>query len=308
MPNLLALFLLAQSPGAEPSTPSTNPPGGEIGIASDSSCPSADAVRQALASLRPAADWPATVVVIRAGDQSLSIDLGSRGTGQRQLAVGPDCSARAMSAALVIATWMGDLPAEVTGAPILRAPDVTTPASPPLLRRSAYQEIGAALSTAVAGGFTPGGYAEFIRMRAERGLGWQASIGLSAPREVWVGNSVTRWMRTTAAVALHARHASRGPFVAADLGLAFAYTAAWGTGYAENRSDYSITWGPVAGARAGIPWGRFRLWTDLRVWRWFPSESVQIDSTASANSTSAALPSWEAQWSLGVSYVLPNSR
>jgi hypothetical protein len=69
--------------------------------------------------------------------------------------------------------------------------------------------------------------------------------------------------------------------------------------------DRSMTWGPVAGARVGIPWGRFRLWTDLRVRRWLHSESVQIDSTSSANGTDAALPSWEGQWSLGVSYVLP---
>lgn len=297
MPNLLALLLLVQSPDDKPSTDS---PDGELVIESDSSCPSVDAVRQALATLRPATDWPDTVVVIRVADQSLSIDLGSQGTRQRLLAVGPDCSARAMSAALVIATWMDELPDEVTGAPILRA------SVPPPLPSSAYQEIGAGLSTALASGWAPGGHAEFIRMQAERSLGWQASIDVCSPREVWVGNGDTHWMRTTAAVALYARHTSRRPFVAADLGLALAYTAAWGTGYAENRSDRSMTWGPVAGARTGIPWGRFRVWTDLRVRRWFHSESVQIDSTSSDNGTSAAAsPSWEGQWSLGVSYVLP---
>jgi hypothetical protein len=297
--SLLALLVLAQSLGTEPSA---NRPGGDLVIASDSACPSADAVRQALASLRPA-DWPSTVVVIQAADQSLTIDLGSSGAGQRRLAVGPDCAARAMSAALVIATWMDDLPAEVTGAPILRATDVTPPAPSP--HNSAYQEIGAGLSSALAGGWALGGHAEFVRMRAARDLGWQASIGIGAPRDIWIGNGVTRWMRATASLALHAGRESRRLLVAADLGLAFAYTAAWGTGYAENRSDRSFTWGPVAGARAGIPWGRFRLWTDLRAWRWVQPESVAIDSAASANITSAILPSWEAQWSLGGSYVLP---
>jgi hypothetical protein len=305
LPTLLFLLLLAQSPDTEPSTPSANPPGGELVIVSDSSCPSPEAVQKALASLRPAADWPATVVEIRAGDQSLAIDLGSSGTLQRQLAVGPDCSARATSAALVIATWMDDLPATVTGAPILRALDEPTPAPPPPPPHvPAYQEIGAALSTDLTG-WAPGGKAEFIRMRAEQDLGLQASIGLAAPREVWVGNGITRWMRTTAAVALHARHTLGRPFVAADLGLAIAYTAAWGTSYAVNRSDRAVTWGPVAGARAGIPWGRLRLWTDVRVCRWFPGDSVQIDSGASTSSASAILPSWEGQWSFGISYVLP---
>ena len=302
LPNLLVLLVLAQSPDDEPAE---SLPESELVLVSDSPCPSADAVREALASLRPAADWPTTVVVIRAGEQSLSIDLGSRGTRRRELAVGPDCSARATSAALVIATWMDDLPDEVAGAPILRAQDVTTLASPPRPHSSAYQELGARLPAVMAGGWVPGGAAEFIRMRAERGLGWQASIGLSAPRDVWVGNGVTRWMRTTAAVALHARHTSQKPFVAADLGLAFAYTAAWGTDYAKNQSDRSFTWGPIAGVRAGIPWGRLRLWTDLRVSRWLHDESVQIDSTSSDIGKSMALPAWEAQCSLGVSYVLP---
>lgn len=304
LPNLLSLWLLAQSPGAEPATPSANSPGGELVIVSDSSCPSPEAVHKALETLRPAADWPATVVEIRAVEQTLAIDLGSSGTAQRQLAVGPDCAARATSAALVIATWMDDLPATVTGAPILRAPDVPTPAPTPLPRGPAYQEIGAALSTDLAE-WSPAGHAEFIRMRAKRDLGWQASIGLASPRDVWVGNGITRWMRTSAAVALHARHALGRPFVAADLGLAIAYTAAWGTGYAVNRRDRAITWGPVAGARAGIPWGHFQLWAEARVCRWFPGDSVQIDSGASDNSTSAVLPSWEGQWSLGLSYVLP---
>jgi hypothetical protein len=112
-------------------------------------------------------------------------------------------------------------------------------------------------------------------------------------------------MRTTAGLALHARHTWRVPFVAADLGLAGAYTSAWGTGYATNRTDHSFTWGPVAGARAGIVWGRFLLWTDLRGWRWSQRESVQVDSTASSASASASLPTWEGRWSIGVSYGLP---
>lgn len=305
LPNLLFLFLLAQSPDAEPSTPSANQPGGELVVVSDSSCPSPEAVPKALASLRPAADWPAAVVEIRAGDRSLAIDFGFSGTNRRQLAVGPDCAERAASAALVIATWIDDLPATETGTPILRPPNAPTPAAPPLLPGPAHQEIGAGLSTALPGGWAPGGHAEFIRIRAERVIGWRASVGLAAPRDVWVSNGVTHWMRTTAALGLYARHAVGRPFVAADLGLALAYTAAWGTGYAVNRSEQSMSWGPVAGVRAGFPLGQFRLWTELRTWRCFPGESVQIDSSASDSSTSAVLPSWEGQWSLGVSYVLP---
>jgi hypothetical protein len=38
---------------------------------------------------------------------------------QRDLPMEPDCQARATAAALVIATWMDDLPAVMTGAPVL---------------------------------------------------------------------------------------------------------------------------------------------------------------------------------------------
>src|ERR1035437_7414739 len=99
----------------------------QLAIASDSFCPSADAVREALLDLRPAEEWPSTTVAIHAQEQLLSVELGSLDSIQRQLAVGPDCAARATTVALVIATWMNDLPAEVAGTPILRSPIILAP-------------------------------------------------------------------------------------------------------------------------------------------------------------------------------------
>jgi hypothetical protein len=302
LPSLLLWSLLAQQPSANPGTTMAD---ARLVIASDSSCPTVEAVREALGGLRPAAEWPATIVVIRTTDQLVSIDLGARGQGERQLAIGPDCAARATSAALVIATWMNDLPAEVAGPPVLRPQVVTKPAPLPVPRNPAVHELGASISVGASGGLAPGLRAEFIRMRAERGLGWQASIALHAPRELSVGTGETHWMRATASMALHARHASRRVLLAAELGAVGAYTAAWGSGYAEDRTDQSLTWGLAAAVRAGIPWGRFRLWTDLRACRWLYQQGVQIDSATPGDNDKALLPAWDGQWSLGMGYVLP---
>ena len=129
------LFLLV---GAAEGAPPDAVLGSQLVMEGDLLCPAEEAVRQALAQLRPPAEWPADLVVIRSSLQQLSIDLGRARPSQRQLAMEPDCQARATAAALVIATWMNDLPAEVTGTPVLR--ELTAePATPPPRGRFAAQ-------------------------------------------------------------------------------------------------------------------------------------------------------------------------
>lgn len=300
--HLLLLCVLATPADAEPAA---SPPGNQLDIASDSSCPSADAVQGALASLRPATSWPADLVVIRATPEWLSIDLGRGSRRLRQLAMEPDCAARAASAALVIATWMDDLPAVVTGAPVLFNHDdeAETPSLP--VRKPVHHETGAGLLAAVGGGMAPGMYGEFIRLRPQGDLGWQASIALVSPREVWLAGGTSHWMRTALTLGGQARKTYARLFLAADLGLAWAYTAAWGTGYGKDQTDGSFTWGAVASMRAGIPWTRVRLWTAVRAGWWLRGESIQVDARTPAGSVGSELPSWEAQGLLGMSYLLP---
>ena len=298
------LFLVVLVGAANPEA-STQPPGSHLVIASDSSCPSVETVRQALAQIRPATEWPADLVLIRTTPHVLSIDLGRGSRKQRQLAMEPDCAARATSAALVIATWMDDLPAEVTGAPVLLERDEEDVQPPQPVRGPAHYETGAGLSAAAGGGLAPGVYVEFVRLRPESDLGWLAGMTLVAPREISVDTGVSRWMRTSAAVGAQARKIYKRLLLTADLGLAIAYTAAWGSGYAKDKTDGSFTWGPIADVRAGIPWGRFRLWTAVRAFWWLRPESVQVDARTPAGSARRDLPSWDAQGLLGLSYVLP---
>jgi len=298
------VFVALLVTGAASAETDANSVASQLAIASDSFCPSADAVREALLGLRPAEEWPSTTVAIHAQEQLLSVELGSLDSIQRQLAVGPDCAARATTVALVIATWMNDLPAEVAGTPILRSPIILAPELPMPKPAIARYELGAGLLAALNGGITPGVRMEFLRLPGDRGVGWQASLVLPAAREVALGGGVTRWTRVAASVALNAVLARKKFFISGDGGLAGAYTLAWGQGYAVNQTDQSFTYGLVAGVRAGIPWGRLRLWTDLRAAKWLYDQSVQIDSDFGGPVTRISLPTWDAQWAMGLSYAL----
>jgi hypothetical protein len=110
-------------------------------------------------------------------------------------------------------------------------------------------------------------------------------------------------MRVSAGAALDARWAMRRFFLDGEVGGVAALTYAWGQGYVANQSDWSPTWGLGAGIRAGAPWGRIRLWLDLRAVRWLREQSVQIDPVTTGMATAANLPSWDAQGAIGISYV-----
>ena len=239
----------------------------------------------------------------------LVVEIGPQQTNPRQLAVGPDCAARATAVALVIYTWTGDLPIEGEGTPILQPVALSLQPSPgkqpeKLIPKSARQsEIGAGLLAATVGGIVPGGRVEFGRMRRGSGLGWQVDLAVPAARQVDVGGGTTRWMRISAGVALDARWAMRRLFLDGELGGVVALTYAWGQGYLANQSDWSPTWGLGAGVRTGILWGRTRLWLDLRAVKWLREQSVQINPATTGTATTAKLPSWDAQAAIGISHV-----
>jgi hypothetical protein len=276
-------------------------PGSQLVMEGDLLCPSEEAVRQELSRMRPPAEWLADLVVIRSNLQRLSIDLGRASGQKRELAMEPDCQARAAATALVIATWMDDLPAEETDAPVLE-PIKDELAPPP--RPQAHHEIGGGLSANARDVIQPGAYAEFVRLRPKSDRGWLASLDLCAPREVLVDGGVSRWMRASVALGVQARTTYRRLLLAADLGISGAYVAAWGSGYATNKTDGSFAWGPTAGLRAGIPWGRYRLWIAARAAWWVRGQSMQIDAKTHAGSARHDLPAWDLQAVLGASYVL----
>ena len=283
---------------------------GALVIVSDSGCPSAEAVRAALVGLRPVGQWPALSVAIRATLQTLVVEIGRENPIPRQLALGPDCAARATDVALVISAWTGDLPVETAGTPVLQP---ATPILQPLQDKrpetmipksdARQSEISAGLLAATAGGIAPGGRLEFGRIRRGSGLGWQLDLTVPAARQVSVGDGTTRWMRVSAGAALEARWAMAMFFLDGEFGGEATLTYAWGQGYVANQSDWSPTWDLTAGIRAGVPWGRIRLWLDLRAIKWLREQSVQINPVTTGTASAANLPPWDAQGAVGIGYV-----
>jgi hypothetical protein len=296
---VLAAIFVAGTAEAGPNVPLAD---GALVIVSDSNCPSAETVREELLGFRPVGEWPALWVSIRATPQMLVVEIGPQKTNPRQLDVGPDCAARATAVAVVISAWTGDLPVEAAGTPILQ---LASPLPQPLIPKTnpGQSEIGAGLLVATVGGIAPGVRVEFGRMRRGSGVGWQFDLTVPAYRQVAIGGVATRWMRVSAGIGLDARWATRGLFLDGELGGVAALTYGSGQGYVANQSDWSPTWGLAAGIRAGMPWGRARLWLDLRAVKWLFEQSVQIDPVTTSTASAAKLPSWDVQAAIGISYV-----
>jgi hypothetical protein len=304
---VLAAIFVAGTAEASPAVPLAD---SALVVVSDSNCPSAEEVREELFGFRPAGEWPALRVEIRATPQVLVVEIGPQKTNPRQIDVGPDCAARAAAVAVVILAWTGDLPVEAAGTPILQPatplPQPSAGKKPETLIAKinpSQSEIGAGLLAATIGGIVPGVRVEFGRMRRGSGLGWQFDLTVPAKRQVALGGVVARWMRVSAGLGLDARWVMRRFFLDGELGGVAALTYGSGQGYLANQSDWSPTWGLAAGIRAGIPWGRARLWLDLRAVKWLLEQSVQIDRVTPSTTISASLPSWDAQAAIGISYV-----
>ena len=101
-----------------------------VTVGSDSQCPSADAVREALESLGGRnAPRPASATVGSRGDR-LTVELSWPEDSQsetRELTVESDCDSRAQSAAVIIASWLGILPEATLVSTPLGAPPVVIP-------------------------------------------------------------------------------------------------------------------------------------------------------------------------------------
>jgi hypothetical protein len=280
-------------------------PSSQIGVSveSDSDCPSGDAVLRELRALRPTTALPALRVAIQSDPAGLRLRMEDDPEAERWILAPADCATRAATVALVIATWSGELPAQAADHPDLKPnvrPSPVARPQPALTARIGHTEVGAGGLASVAGGLVPGGRIEVTHLRGA--FGAQISLGFHGPRGILVGGGTTRFTRISGAATFHARVPVRALYIGGDVGAAAGIAVAWGNGYARNDTDASATWGLVAAARAGLPVGRFRLWTELRVLRWLYEQRLQIDDPASGSGR-AVLPSWEGQWSLGMGWM-----
>jgi hypothetical protein len=283
-------------------------PAARLSISSDSPCPSQAAIAAELAALLPPAEWPSGTVRVRATSDKLLVELVADTATQRELAATEDCGMRAITVALVIATWTGELSA--ASEPALRSNSEPREPPPALLAPPAVpvaslheRELGAGLLLSVSGGLAPGITIDFVQTRAPRGLGWQAGLTLPAQRELSGMGGSTHWTRAAASVAVNGRITLPPVALSTAAGLVAAYTLTSGRGYPVEQDMQALTGGIMAEARAAIPWGRLRVWTGLRGFRWLWVQSVVIETQGGDRVASGDLPSWDFQWVVGLGYV-----
>lgn len=316
----------------------------KVSVASDSACPSANAVHEALEALgaRNVAR-PAWATVHSRGDQ-LTIELSWPGDPQseaRKLTVESDCESRAQSAAVVIASWLGILPEatlvstplglppveipyakvvprEPEKKPVVESPTITpsteAPAHPveagAFVGDGAFSGrrswLGGGLGGLAGGGEVPGLRIELVRARANAGfhLGWMASTLVSMPRSQSLDGGTSSWIRPAIGMAGMASWGGPRVRLAIDLGPLAGLTVAWGSGYPHNQTDASPTLGVTGGLRLQLALASSMLWGELRVIDWLRGESLQHEIQPTGIVGSVDLPSLEGLVSLGWSFAI----
>jgi hypothetical protein len=296
-----------------------------VSIASDSSCPSADAVRASLDVLGGGEPPRSAEVMVRNRDGRLVIEFGWPGSGQvesRELSVAFDCQSRAQAAAVVVASWLGLLPQASLESPPLGLPASEpyvgvlpptspgkavppAPASPTVAARPPMEPtrawLGLGLGTTAGGGVVPGLRAEFSRGRPGTGTEWSwlASTFASLPRARTVGGGTSRWIRPGIGLAGVVSWHSRRLQLSLDLGPLGGLTVAWGEGYPVDQTSQSLTWGWSAGLRGQLVSPSSRFWIDVRAINWLRAQELQHAVQPSGRLDTNSLPSWEAQLMLG---------
>ena len=298
----------AETPPPEAATSEAPVPNGpRLTITSDSACPSTTSVLEALTTLAPPDSWPEGTVSIQTTAHQLVVQLVSE-------LLSDGCDLRAATVALVILTWTGRLASEAAGTPELRAQKKNTQASarslpvattstPSGVTTTTERELAAGLVLSVSGGLAPGARIDFIETRAPRGLGWQLGLALPARRERGTALGTTSWTRAAASVAINGRITLRRLLVSADLGLAGAYAFTSAQGYSVGHSSEAITGGFVGGTRLEVPWRRWRIGADCRVYKWLFPQTIAFDAAAGDRLATVALPSFDIQVALGLGYV-----
>jgi hypothetical protein len=269
-------------------------------IASDSACPSAQQVRDALHTLvfpPPAA----ASVGVHADETFVTVNFVAPAgltRGPRQLELPPDCDRRAATVSLLIAAWLGRLPtvpppAYSTSA--LSAAEVAlgpAPAEPP--PGSMAVEVGGGIFSVPGTG--PGLRLELGRQPARRGNGWRGvatiptSQGNAGPG--YGGPPNVHWIRPALSLEATARGAGRAVLLEGSLGPMLGLATAW-----RERTTFGLAVGANTAVRLAAPVYTGIIWVELRLRYWLTRQEVHTGTWATE------LPSAEAMISLGGSFA-----
>jgi hypothetical protein len=288
-------------------------PVSSIEVSGDEVCPRpADVQRQLRALLPPAGDpaSPGTVEhharVVRAGEKTHLELAGADGApiAERELDRSGSCDELAAAAAVVLATWEGDLDPRITDR--VNLPPVPRPAAPVIMARPSPPgaplrfSLGVGLLASVSGGqLAPGAKITGSLAPAQGRLGVDLALSAVTTRSEAVGSlpGAASWRR--AALAAGPRYRFGDATTTADLhvdGLA-GLLLVEGVGLPEKASDTSLQLGVGAGIRATRAWGNAAPWIGVDLLVWPGHDRLEVGGQP----VTGQLPRLEAQFAAGLS-------
>jgi len=283
-------------------------------ISSDSDCPSAVEVVARLTGLlsgnSPVASGAAH---IRVQGGQMIVELAGEGepAASRILPAEADCHLRAQAAALVIAAWLDNMPAD----PLDQAESVPALAIDPSslhLGSTVTETAQPAPSRFLPGAAAfasiddqgPGGVlsveAAWRNLVGQFGLATDLSFPL--PRDMNVGQGKARWWRPVLALDLRAPLTQGDWILDAGAGPVLGLLLVAGNGFQQNRTDLAVSWGATAGFRlAHRNRSNWLYWAELRTLLWPVAQHIRNEVQGAA-ARLADLPRIEVHLGLGCSF------
>ena len=269
-------------------------------LQSDTACPSAEAVDDALVGLGLGEKVPAAFVKIHAEPTGLVIELGWPDNPQaqyRRLTVDGDCAAKARAAAVVVAAWLGSLPTTTLSAPVVERMDAP---GKPSASRAARWSLGLGMGAGTSGDLdvAPALVLEGTRQVSSR-VGLAVTAFATGPRQRTVGPGTSHFVRPTMALIGRILLPVGAAHVGLDAGLAGGLTVAWGTDYPTNDTQHAFDWGPVGGLRMLVGAGRVRPWLAARLMYWVRPQRLRYDDLATGIVTAKTVSPIEGSLAVG---------
>jgi hypothetical protein len=281
-------------------------------ITSDSDCPSAPEVVARLTGLlsgnNPVASGAAH---IRVQEGRMIVELAGEGeaAASRILPAETDCHLRAQAAALVIAAWLDNMPAdppeqaESVPALAIEPSSLRVPVAANTTTEQPRFSLGAAAFASID---TQGPGAllsvEAVWRNLAGRFGLATGLSLPLPRETSVGQGKARWWRPVLALILRAPLIQGAWILDAGVGPVFGLLVVAGSGFDQNRTDVAASWGATAGLRlAHRNRSKWVYWTELRTFLWPAAQNIRNDVQGS-EAKLAALPGIEVHLGLGCSF------
>lgn len=278
-------------------------------VASDSNCPSAEAISQRLLGLVAAGGPAAAFARVRSEGGSLRIEVSTPGEGEqaRSLPAVGDCEERAELAALVIAAWLDALPAgkiAAPGIPPREHPSTALVGGGPPVEINTRALLGAGVFASAdtlgpSGGLTV--VAAMPHLIEAFGLTAEAALGL--PRQMGLADGTVHLFRPTFALAGSGELGGRRWTVRPQAGIALGVLRVRGSGFVSNNSTATVaTWGGVAGVTLVRAWRGDELWLRLDGMAWPQGRAAQSRQLPTDVVIEAPFPEWELRLTAGYSF------